>query len=121
MEDDQQDKFVHGWRSRPLHQASGSISSALSPSVVPSLRLCLCALNAVFASAEAGAQLWTELFSGATRKTTSSGGPCMAGGPVHRARLRLWQTLAVLSAFVQPHEAAGVCRALLPLLAVRSR
>ena len=66
----------------------------------------------------AGRQLWDELFREATQSAQYTQGPCLAGTPPHRARVRLWQALAVLSAFVGPADAEGVCKAILPLLGV---
>ena len=66
----------------------------------------------------AGRELWGHLFQEATTSPELLEGPCAAGSHAHRRRMRMWQALTVLSAFVRPEEASRVVEQIWLLLKV---
>lgn len=62
--------------------------------------------------------LWRSLFTHACTHAELAKGACVVGTATHRLRVRAWQALAVLSAFVEPSEAGGVVGRLWELLKV---
>lgn len=69
---------------------------------------------------ELGRLLWQRLFGFASTDAAVARGTCIAGGALYRLRVRLWQALAVLSAFAGPQDAVGIAGTILELLKVHS-
>ncbi|KAK9809483.1 hypothetical protein WJX73_002657 [Symbiochloris irregularis] len=70
------------------------------------------------AAREAGEVLWSSLFHEACSNPAMAKGACIVGTAVYRLRVRAWQALAVLSAFVRGADAAAVIQQLWILLKV---